>query len=464
MTTIVRIRVLLVVTVLAAACTTPAAPPPTTVDASTPAKVSDQDAIATANEFFEALIAGDYARATNDFDDTMKAALPESELKATWESLVAQAGAYQERVGTQTIENVDRYKRVVITLMFETVLLDMRVVIDTESGLIGGLFFAPNQDTSQQYAVPEYVDPESFREQEVTVGSGEWELPGILTIPNGQGPFPAVVLVHGSGPNDRDETVGANKPFKDIAWGLASRGIAVLRYDKRTRVHADKLASLADGITVKEETTDDALAAVDLLRQTEGIEAKRVFVLGHSLGGMLAPRIAEADREIAGLIIMAGPTRPLEDLIVEQTQYILSLSGEVSVQEQRQVEAIQQEATAIKALEPSIDVSAKYDLLGAPPQYWLDLQGYNPAVAASTLPQPMLILQGERDYQVTLIDFQGWVDALSGRSDVLLKSYSNLNHLFISGAGQSSPEEYQTPGNVAAMVIDDLANWISAQP
>jgi dienelactone hydrolase len=283
-------------------------------------------------------------------------------------------------------------------------------------------------------------------------------------MPNGQGAFPAVVLIHGSGPNDRDETVGANKPFKDLAWSLASRGIAVLRYDKRTKVHADELAWLANGITVKEETTDDALAAVDLLRRTDDIDAERIFVLGHSLGGMLAPRMAQADRDIAGLIIMAGPTRPLEDLVVEQTQYIVSLSGDVSAQEQRQVEAIRQEVAAIKALKPSMDVSAQDQLLGAPPQYWLDLQGYNPAAAASVLPQPMLILQGERDYQVTLIDFQGWVDALSGRSDVLLKSYPDLNHLFISGAGQSTPEEYLTPDNVAAIVIDDVANWILEQP
>jgi len=336
-------------------------------------------------------------------------------------------------------------------------------VVDATTGLISGLFFAPSQNGAQLYETPDYADPDSFREQEATIGQGEWELPGTLTVPNGQGPFPAVVLVHGSGPNDRDETVGANKPFRDLAWGLATRGIAVLRYDKRTKVYSDRFAALENGFTVKEETIDDAVVAVSLLRKTGTVDPERIFVLGHSLGGMLAPRIAQADPKIAGLIIMAGPTRPLEDLIVDQTQYILSLSGDVSAQEQRQVDAIQQEVEAIKALNPS-DVSNKESLLGAPPQYWLDLQGYDPAAVASTLPQPLLILQGERDYQVTMTDFQGWMSALSGRSNVQLKSYPSLNHLFMAGADKSTPDEYQTPSHVAAIVVDDLANWISAQP
>ena len=137
-----------------------------------------------------------------------------------------------------------------------------------------------------EYRPPDYVARASFSEQQVTVGAdSEWALPATLTLPAGKGPFPAVVLVHGSGPNDRDETQGPNKPFQDLAWGLGSQGIAVLRYDKRTLVYRGKLGALPN-ITVKEETVDDALAAVALLRQTPGIDPKRIFVLGHSLGGI----------------------------------------------------------------------------------------------------------------------------------------------------------------------------------
>lgn len=132
-----------------------------------------------------------------------------------------------------------------------------------------------------------------------------------------------MVLVHGSGPNDRDETVGPNKPFKDLAWGLASQGIAVLRYDKRTLVHSQSID--AQTLTVQEETVHDALAAVEVLRNHPDVDSASVYVLGHSLGATLAPKIGAAAPELAGLILLAGATRPLEDLILEQVTYLVSL-------------------------------------------------------------------------------------------------------------------------------------------
>ena len=151
-------------------------------------------------------------------------------------------------------------------------------------------------------------------------------MPATLTIPNGTGPFPAVVLVHGSGPNDRDETYGPNKPFKDIAWGLASVGIVVLRYEKRTKQYPQESAAIQN-FTVQDETIYDALAAVELLNNSSIVDHSKIFVLGHSLGGMLAPRIALQESQIAGLIILAGATRHLEDLMLEQTRYLANLSA-----------------------------------------------------------------------------------------------------------------------------------------
>jgi len=459
-----RLTLLIITALFFAACAAqavPAAPTPTSAAAGQ--AISEQDAIALAERLLESLLKNDFAGATQKFDDTMRAALPEAQLKAVWENLAGQVGAYQERVGTPVVETVDPYRRVVITLKFEKATLDMRVVVDTRTGLISGLFFAPNQSAlSAQYQPPEYADASAFEERAVTVGQGEWSLPGTLTMPKGSGLFPAVVLVHGSGPNDRDESIGPNKPFKDIAWGLASRGIAVLRYDKRTRVYGDKVAALGN-FTVKEEAIDDTLAAVALLRQTDGIDPQRVFVLGHSLGGTLAPRIAQADAQIGGIIILAGATRPLEDLMVEQTQYLLELDGEFSADDQKQMEELEKQVAAVKALSAPDTLQDK-TLLGAPPQHWIDLQGYNPVRVASALSQPMFILQGERDYQVTLEDFKRWEDGLSSRSNVTLKTYLTLNHLFIAGTGTSTPDEYQQLSHVAVVVIDDVAAWIGQQP
>src|SRR5262249_26794773 len=158
-----------------------------------------------------------------------------------------------------------------------------------------------------------YARPDTFRETEVTVGAADWPLPGTLTLPRGDGPFAAVVLVHGSGPHDRDETIGPNKPFRDLAWGLASQGVAVLRYEKRTSEHGARFVQLKDP-GFKEELLDDAVAAAAVLRKHKEIDPRRIFILGHSLGAFWAPRLGTLDPDLAGLVVLAGNTRPLEDL------------------------------------------------------------------------------------------------------------------------------------------------------
>jgi hypothetical protein len=267
------------------------------------------------------------------------------------------------------------------------------------------------------------------------------------------------VLVHGSGPNDRDETVGANKPFKDLATGLASRGVAVLRYEKRTKVYGAKGVTLAD-YTVRQEVVDDALEAVKMLRTQPKIDPARVFVLGHSLGGMLAPRIAVADPKIAGLIVMAGAARPLEEAILAQARYLAMTDGTISPEEQKGIDEAAKLVEDVKALKPS-DAAAGQMLFHAPTSYWLDLRGYDPPSAAKAVKAPMLILQGERDYQVTMEEFAKWKAALGSRSDVTFHSYRTLNHLFIPGTGPSLPAEYQVPGHVDEAVVKDIAAWVA---
>jgi dienelactone hydrolase len=241
---------------------------------------------------------------------------------------------------------------------------------------------------------------------------------------------------------------------------LASHGIAVLRYDKRTNVYQKKMAAMKTNLTVKDEAIDDALAGVNLLRQTESIDSERIFVLGHSLGGMLVPRIGLRGSEIAGFIVLAGPTRPLEDLFLEQMKFAYWLDGSLTDEEKASLSKIKEAVHTIKNMKVSeVDITGNR-ILGARPGYWLDIQGYNPAVTARDLNQPMLILQGGRDYQVKKKDFEGWKKHLSSRDNVVFKLYPLANHLFIMGRGVSTPAEYLTAGNVGQEVIDDIAAWI----
>jgi hypothetical protein len=426
---------------------TPAAPTPAA------------DLITLATSFVDSLAKEDYASAFKMFDTTMARAMPPEKLRETWKTLLTQVGTFKRQAGNRT-EKSGQFDIVYVTCEFEQATLDIKVVFNSAKE-VSGLWFVPHQ-TVTAYQAPAYAKLNAFREQEVMVGSGDLALPGTLSIPKGTGPFPALVLVHGSGPNDRDETVEANKPFRDLAWGLASQGIAVLRYEKRTKAHPEQFVATKDSLTVKEEVINDALAAVALLRKTKDIDPQRVFVLGHSLGGTLAPRIGKADAQIAGFVILAGATRPLEDLMLYQVTYLASLDSNRSESDKADIEQVRQAVERIK--DPNLASTAKPDemLLGAPISYWLDLRGYKPAEMAAELKQPMLILQGERDYQVPLEEFEGWKQALSSRANVEFKLYPKLNHLFIAGEGSGSPTEYQTPGHVDEEVINDIAAWISA--
>jgi fermentation-respiration switch protein FrsA (DUF1100 family) len=175
---------------------------------------------------------------------------------------------------------------------------------------------------------------------------------------------------------------------------------------------------------------------------------------------MLIPRIGKAQDGMAGFISLAGSTRPLEDLVLEQTKYIVSLDGKLTDDEQEKVRELERQVAKVKSPDLSRDTSNGELLLGAAASYWLDLRGYQPTEEAKQLRKPMLILQGKRDYQVTMEDFANWKKALELRQDVQFISYPKLNHLFIAGEGKSTPDEYLQPGNVALSVVDDIAKWV----
>jgi len=422
-----------------------------------PIAARSADVAAAGKQFVDSLAKHDYAAAVEQYDATMKAALPEAKLREAWQAVQTQAGPFQKQVSART-QKVQGYDVVLVTCQFEKTKLDTKVVFDSK-GKVAGLFFLPSQLPAEAFGAPSYAQTNAFRERETQVGTGQWALPATLTLPQGTGPWPAIILVHGSGPQDRDETVGANKPFRDLAWGLGSKGIAVLRYEKRTKAHAIELAGIASQITLKEETVDDALSAVKLLRSTEGINPTRIYILGHSLGGMAAPRIAAADPEIAGLIILAGATRPFEDLVVEQTRYLISLQGQPTPEATAKLAETERLMAQVRKLSAA-DASSTNLIFGAGAGYWLDLRNYDQVATAKGLKQPMLILQGARDYQVTEPDFDGWRKGIGSRPNVTYKLYPDLNHLFITGAGKSTPSEYETPGHVAEIVVSDIAAWM----
>ena len=419
-----------------------------------PAAAATTDPKAHAAAVIAAMTASDFAKVEADFDDKMKGALPPGRLKMMWEGVVGQLGALKACGGDVRVRAIADKQMVITPCVFERATLDVQFAFDTANH-ISGFSMRP---AGGPYVPPSYATSAAYAESEITIGSGEWALPGTLTMPVGAGPFPGIVLVHGSGPGDRDQTNGPNKPFKDLALGLASRGIAVLRYDKRTKVYGARMAGLS-GMTVKDEVIDDALAAASLLRSQPRIDPARVFVLGHSLGGMLIPRVAAADLSLAGVVVLAGPTRQLDRAILEQTKYLANADGTVTADEQKGIDDAQKLVDGVAALTASAAANAPR-IGNAPPSYWLDLRGYDPPAVARGQRVPMLILQGERDYQVTMDDFARWKAALGERRDVTFRSYPALNHMFMAGTGKSLPAEYLNASHVSEDVVTDIAAWI----
>jgi dienelactone hydrolase len=421
-----------------------------------PEQEPDADVARRAEAFVDLMAAGRFDEAVETFDEKMRGALPVANLRAAWAGTTQAAGAFERRLSART-EARGAFRIGVVTCAFARATVDVQLVLNAE-GQVSGLSMRPAASDVAS-GPPPYARPEAYTEQEVTAGAPGWPLPGTLTMPVGDGPFPAVVLVHGSGPQDREGSVGPNRVFRDIALGLATNRVAVLRYEKRSREHAKRLNENVQ-ITVREEVIDDVLAGVALLRQSPRIDPARVFVLGHSLGGMLAPRIVDADPVLAGAIVLAGAVRPLEQSIVEQTRYLLVADGQLTDDERDQLMAAERLAASVRALTPA-DAGKPESIGGAPASYWLDLRGYNPPALASRLAAPFLILQGERDYQVTMADFGRWRAALESRANVTLTSYPALNHMFMAGTGQSLPSEYLQPGHVDAQVVADMARWIT---
>lgn len=423
--------------------------------------VGEDELVTKARHFLDMLNANNYKEALLSCDEGVLKSLGPEKLAELWKVAIDRLGVLKKQEIVRK-EQQDSYNYVFLTCEFEKQALDFRVTFNKEKHITGFVFLPPS---SGQYQPPSYSSPDLFEEKKVTVGSGEWLLPGTLTIPKGNGPFPAIVLVHGSGSHDRDETVGANKPFKDLAWGLASRGFAVLRYEKRTLVYGSKLnenPKLYESFTVRQESIEDALAAVKLLKSEKTINPQKIVVLGHSLGGLVIPRIAGEgkDLDIAGFVIMAGAARKMEDIILEQTKYIFNLDGTISAEEEKQITETNKVREKIKTLK-KIDSASGEKFFMIPAAYWLDLNEYEPVEVVKEIRKPILVLQGGRDFQVTSEDFENWKKALANRNNTDFKFYPLLNHLFFEGAGKSSLEEYfKNTKNVAEYVINDIATWM----
>ncbi len=247
--------------------------------------------------------------------------------------------------------------------------------------------------------------------------------------------------------------------FKDLAWGLATRGVAVFRYPKRTWAHPEQFEGTA--FTLDDEVTRDACLAVQQTATQTGLRSERVFVVAHSLGAALAPRIAAACPAVGGLVMMAGPSRSLDEVLFDQFQYLLALAAKSRDEVAAEVGELLTGFSLSGSLAGPPDEQLSFSGMRAPRSYWADVTGYDPVQAMSRAPRVrVLLLQGGRDYQVRHTEFESWKRVLRNHPAATFRFYPPLDHRFVAGEGIPTPADYGRPGHVAEDVIRDIAAWV----
>ena len=402
---------------------------------------------------------GDYARTGKNFAPSVAANVTADKLKSGWSYLQGVAGDFRY-LGDLQSRTIRGHSVFAANMDFSRLPMTALVDCDAQDRITT---FRIVSAAALSTASPQAAASTSATgiANTLNVMSPYGSLPGTWVLPKGKGPFPAVLLVGGSGNHDRDETVGPNKPLRDLADGLATAGIASLRVEKRTNVFGAH--AVGDNFTLDDEVTDDALTALKQLTAQPSVDPRRVFVLGHSLGAFMAPRIGQRDSHLAGIIMMAAPTRFDIDLVIQQTRRLAQMQHISADQLSAQL------APLIKARDALAHADAANppagDFLNAPASYWLSARNYDPVATAKQLSEPMLILQGGADFQVLpQEEFGDWQRAFTHNPRVKLIEYPGLSHLFMAAGDPPAAEDYFKPAHLDPQVIHDIAAWINAQP
>ena len=394
--------------------------------------------------------------AEDDFEDTygqcsliMKTQITKKGLKEAWDTTVKDIGSYVE-VYKVSQKSVETFQQVTVILKFEKSGLNILYTYNS-SNKLEGLWF-------NYYPIEEEaVTTEDYEEVKITIGEGDYPITAILTLPKGVENPPVAILVPGSGNHDMNETVLVNKPFQDIAWGLSKQGIASIRYNERMFSYPELLNNT---FTIEADSLTDAKDVIKYAASCEQIDPKRIYVIGHSLGAMMAPKIATDNKEVIGIILLAGSPRRLEDIIYDQALAEVDKTDTLTKEEKEsQLEEVKTSVEKVKTI--AKDNTETY--LGYPASYWYSLNQIDIADFASKLKIPIYIAQGTKDVQIYADkDYVAWQELLKGKENVSFHLYDNLNHLFMTST-TGDVTEYSTLGNVNQNVIDDMADWINME-
>ncbi|HBN83948.1 MAG TPA: hypothetical protein DDZ89_08900, partial [Clostridiales bacterium] len=376
------------------------------------------------------LNAGNYENAYREFqyERTMKFSLGAGAFKDLWTDLTDEYGQPRE-ILSSTVNTVGKDTTVSVIVQHEKAQVIVNVIYNSNNRISGLEYGIVEEDVDWEQTGEN--DPSlAPNETLLSVGTDQFPLKAMLSIPlEGTKPYPLVILVPGSGPNDMDETVGVCTPFKDIAEQLNKNGIAVLRFNSRAYEYLDEIGKNIANFTPYEEIIEDAVAVYHDAKTLYDIDPDRIYIAGHSIGGYFIPRIAEYTPDAAGYILLAANAYHMEDLIYQQYRYLVHMDGKVKFAEKFVLARYQNMTKRVKNLKEGDDVNPR-KLYGVYPNYWLYANKYNVLETVKKIDLPVLFLQGTRDYQVSIDNFKLWKQTMEGKDNAQFIQYDNLNHLF----------------------------------
>jgi uncharacterized protein len=386
----------------------------------------------------------DYKGAQLLFDESLHTQVTEILLQNTSTTLQNQLGNYINIIEINQ-EKIDSTNIVYAYTKFKNANLDIKLVFNTVQKMMG-FFIVPHKEFEQNDIKNSLIIPNS-----------NYPIYGELGLPVSENKKVLAIFIHGSGPQDKDGSIFENKPYKDIASGFSKRGITSYRFDKKSFSYPEYFKD--DNYTIDDEVCNDVYTIVDYFKNDSIYKTYKIILVGHSMGGMLLPRMADSlKNSINGIVMLSANSMSFCDVINYQLKYLYAIQPSIELKKQMTELKTKLEYLNSKAFNLQSDKNLLP--LNLPASYWNSILNYNQIKMASRLVMPALIIQGGRDYQVNTKNFKLWKKSLKNKGNVTFKIYPLLNHILLEGNSKSTPSEYQIKSKVPDYFINDISNWI----
>lgn len=396
----------------------------------------------------------------SQYDSAMAKLLPPHRMAPIWSQLLAN---YGEFIGFGLQDSTTNGDNLIINtdLDYEKAVMNFMLAVNTETNKITGIYFSEQEKKNINPEIakptPSYIDTSKFIESDIII-KDKFELNGKLTLPYNFDKKITFVLVHGSGPSDMDGTIGENKFLKNLAWGLSSIGYAVVRYEKVTKRYGRELMISNPEMTQDDEYNNSILGAIDLIKQNPKLSNYKIVLIGHSQGASAITSFYN-NKDVAGMILLAGTPRKLYDLYTEQLEYIFNVDGIVRPSERTIIQEHKDKVSYFKNYKKG-EVKTDSLPMGLNYEYLKHLDMFDPVKNLSQSGKPTLILGGSHDYQVTKVDFDIWKSNLEFKENIKFKYIENVNHIFGEIEKMAVPADYQKYTPIAPIVFDEINKWI----